>query len=310
MRLPRCPSVICNDLPGGVQARELQGETPSLTRLMRGETEGHDDLIDPDLFAGIARQPLVEYVWPEYQGPAPLFPMLSTDASLIAALYAVPLSEVRPYLPATARLRPARITPWHTGFMVFALDCRRSGLGRYHELGVAVPMLLDAPLRPPLWPLLRERLRPQPPSPLGWFSLELPVDRERSREAGTRLYGLPRLQAQAELALSAHSGLAGFRGDGQRMASLEVSAPQTFTARRMDLSFTTLSLLDDRIVRTCHATLAEGYRGPRGTAKLEFGEHPRFARFRSLTLTAKPLEIRVCPRLNGIVGGPQDMGRA
>ena len=44
----------------------------------------------------------------------------------------------------------------------------------------------------------------------------------------------------------------------------------------------TKAIIDGRVIRTRHAMISDGYRGARGTAKVEFGEHPRFARLRAL----------------------------
>jgi hypothetical protein len=308
-RIPAAPGTACNDLPGGVRARRLDGVAASLENLLAGETEGRDSLIEPRLFEGLSGQPVIEYDWPGNRAAAPRFPMPYTDASMVAASFAVPLADLRPLLPATHRLSPARITPWHGLLTVFAFHHHRSGLGRYQELGIATPMLLDQP-RLPFWPLAFDARRAGSQTALGLYPLEMPCDRSRAAEAGLRLYGLPRLLAHAEFALGSQTGLASLEIDGQRLAALEVSAPRSFLHRRLDLSFTMFSLLEGRLIRNRHAMITDGYRGARGMAKVEFGEHPRFAPLRSLRLMHRPLETRVCSQLNLLVGGPEDLGPA
>ena len=308
-RVPAVPAAAFNDLPGKVRARRLDGLEATLENLLAHETEGRDSLIEPRLFEHLGQAP-VEYDWPGRQAPAPRFPMPYTDASMVAASFAVPLADLRPLLPPSNRLSVARITPWHGLLTVFAFHHHRSGLGRYQELGIATPMLLDQPRAVPFWPLAFDARRSGSQSALGLFLLEMPCDRPRPAEIGTALYGLPRLLAHAEFALGSQTGLASMEIDGQRLAALEVSAPRSFLHRRLDLSFTTFSLLDGRVIRTRNAMITDGYRGARGTAKVEFGEHPRFARLRALRLMHRPLETRICSQLNMLVGGPEDLGPA
>ncbi|HSW14807.1 MAG TPA: hypothetical protein VLI06_18325 [Solimonas sp.] len=308
--LPACPPAIANKLPGKVRAHRREAVAPSLQTQLADEAEGRDNAVDPAFFDALAQQPLIEYDWPGWYGPPNRFPMVYSDVGMVAASFSVPLQQLRPLLPATSRLTPARVTPWHGLLMVMAYHVHRSGLGRYQQLAIATPMFLDTPRRLPAWPLLRESLRSGSDPALGLHILELPVDRQRPCEAAQRMYGHPSMVAHAEFALGSQTGLASMEAEGQRLAALEVSAPRTYLPLRMDLSFQTFSILGGHLVRTRHAALAEGYRGGRGNAKVAFGDHPRFARFRALQLMPRPLETRVCTRLNWIVGGPEDLGTA
>jgi hypothetical protein len=310
LKLPPCPTVAARPLPGLPPPRLLAGEIPTLATQLVGQLEGRDNPIDPRFFESMGAQPLVEYAGVQPDDPPRRFPLPYTDVSMVSAAFAVPLSDLAPLLPATRRLRPARVTPWHAVLFVYACHHHRSGLGRYQELGIAVPMLLEKTRLLPGWSLLRELLSPGSSTALGFFPLEMPVDRQRPAATGIRLAGLPQMVAHAEFALGSQGGLANMELGGMRLAALEVSAPRSYPLRQMDLSFNTYSLLDGHLVRTRTAVLAEGYRGSRGIAKVEFGEHPRFARFRSLRLLSRPLETRVCPRQNWIVGSPEDLGPA
>lgn len=308
--LPPCPPVRTEDLPGMAQVRVIDGVTPSVTTLLAQEGEGRDNLIDPRFLDCLRTQPLVEFDWPQRAGPPHRFPRLHTDVSMVAAAFAVPLPELRPLLPQTARLKPARLTPWHGVLYVYACHHHRSGLGRYQELGVAVPMLLDRARAVPGWSLLRELLAVRQHPALGLYTLELAMDRQRPCEAGIRLHGLPGLVGHAEFALGSQTGLAGLELGGQRLAGLEVNAPRSYPQRVMDLSHHLFGIVDGRILRTRVSVLAEGYRGARGSAKVEFGGHPHFSRFAALKLLPRPLETRVCSRQNWIVGSPEDCGAA
>lgn len=218
---------IINPLPGGVSARVLAGEAPAVTRLMRGETQGRDNLLDPALFRKLDGHPLVEYGWPGWQHQANLFPMVYTDVGHLAAAYTIPVEQARALLPKTQRLTPIRLTPSKAVILFFAFDYRRGGLGAYHELGVAVPVLLDAPGAWPLIPALRDWFKPNSDPRLGMYAVELPVNAERACVAGIKLYGLPKRVGQSQVTVGAGGGQAHMDHQGKRMLDLRVSLRST-----------------------------------------------------------------------------------
>ncbi|AXQ29234.1 hypothetical protein D0B54_11280 [Solimonas sp. K1W22B-7] len=310
LRLPGLPPVVPVELPGKLRARLREGVAPTPETLLADEAEGRDNLIEPKLFEALAAQPLVQVEWSGWYGPPNRFPLIHTDVSMVSAAFAVPLATLRPLLPPTTRLTPARITPWHGVLLVSANHVHRGGLGRYQELSIATPMFLDTPRRLPAWSLLREALRGGQDPALGLFTLESAVDRVRARDVGVQLYGLPRQLAHAEFALGSQTGLASMEADGHRLAALEVSAPRSYLQWHMDLSFNSFSILQGQVLRSRCAAVGEGYRGARGSAKVEFGDHPAYQRFGKLPLLARPMETRVCARLNWIVGTPELLGPA
>lgn len=310
LRLPALPRVSPVELPGKLRARLKDGIAPSTQSLLADEAEGRDNLIAPKLVEGLAGQPLVEIDWSGWYGPPNRFPMLHTDVSMVSAAFAVPLASLRPLLPQTTRLTPARLTPWHGVLLISAYHVHRGGLGRYQELNIATPMLLDTPRRLPGWSLLREAFHGGRDPAVGLFTLGSTVDRARARDVGVLLYGLPRLLAHAEFALGSQTGLASMEIDGQRTAALEVSAPRSYLQWQMDLSHNSFSILQGQVLRSHSTIIAEGYRGARGNAKVEFGEHPQYLPFRGLPLLARPMETRICARLNAILGTPELLGPA
>jgi hypothetical protein len=310
LRLPALPPVLPVELPGKLRTRTREGVSPAPQTLLADEAEGRDNLIAPRLFDELASQPLVEIDWSGWYGPPNRFPMVHTDVSMVSAAFAVPLDRLRALLPQTARLAPARLTPWHGVLLVSAYHFHRGGLGRYQELNIATPMLLDMPRRLPAWSLLREALRGGQDPALGLFTLASAVDRARPRDVGVQLYGLPRLLAHAEFALGSQTGLASMEIDGQRLAALEVSAPRSYLQWQMNLSHNSFSILQGQVLRSRCTVVAEGYRGARGSAKVEFGEHPQYRSFRELPLLARPMETRICARLNAILGTPEPLGPA
>lgn len=255
-----------------------------------------DDLVDPRLLERARRQMSVDH------GPV-RFPLAATNAGLLGATFSVPVEQAWSLLPATERLVPVRVTPRRAAILFFAWDVRRSDLGPYRELGVALPVALDAskatsPLPPQLW---RD-------SSLGLYNVELPVDRERCATIGAALLGLPHVVGDATTEIDARGGQAEFSFGNRPMAELAVRLTRYPRERRHDLSFQTYSLLEGRILRTRVSATGEGYRGRRGTAEITFGDHRRAQRLARLDLSRRPLELRVVPRVNWVSWGPEDLG--
>jgi len=292
--------------PPGVHAREL-AESATLAAVMYGVPPEHDDVVDPALLRStLAGQPLTELSAVDADGEGEhtvRFPLVATDASFLGAMFSIPLEQAWALLPATERLVPVRATPRRAAASFFAWDVRRGGLGRYRQIGVAIPVVLDA-AKPP---------SPAPPGnwrdpAIGLYAVELPVDDERVARMGAALSGLPHVVGQADVAVDLRGGHAGFSLDGEPMARLEVRLGRWARHRRLDLSFQAYSLLGGRIVRQRYVAVGDGYRGRRGDAELSFGEHRRAQRLARLELSRRPLEVRALPRVNWISSPPEDLG--
>lgn len=254
------------------------------------------DVVDPLLLQRARQRESVDH------GPV-RFPVTATNASLLAAMFSVPLEQAWALLPATERLVPVRVTPRRAAIVFFAWEVRCSDLGPYREVGVALPVALDAPkattpLPPQLW---------RDPA-LGLYNVELPVDRLRCATIGSAVFGLPHVVGETALELGERGGSATFELDGRPMADLRIRLTRYPRERRHDLSFTTYSLLEGRILRTRVEAVGDGYRGRRGEARLSFGEHRRAQRLARLELSRRPLELRVLPRVNWVNWGPEDLG--
>jgi len=298
------------DTRGGLAAlerREVPGVQPSLEWSLEYE-EGDDDVIVSGFFDAMATRPALEYTWPGWERPVSRFPMAYSDVSLISATFTIPREQARALVPQSRRLKLVRLTPRRVPITVFAFDYRKGGLGRYHEVGVALPLVLDRPA-PPLLPALAETLRPASWPGFGMHAVELPVDEERACEAGIRLYGLPKVVGKASFEIGPRSGRASLSYEGRKMADLEVALGGRVGApKRLRLPFTTLTVLDGRVIETRYETVAEGYLHRTGDARFTPGDHPRFARFRQLEFSERPIEVRVIQRLNWIIWGPLDRG--
>jgi hypothetical protein len=290
-------------LPPGLDGRGV-GASAALDGLLAGAA-GVDEIVDPALFAQLDGRPVLEIGGLGDGQDAVRFPLPVTHAATLGAMFSIPLEQAWALLPATERLVPVRVTPRRAAISFYALRIERGALGPYCELGVVLPVLLDAervpaPLPPALW---------RDPA-LGWYCAEMPVDSERSAAVGAILAGLPRVVGEAQIDVHEKGAAARLRFDGRPMAHLEVQVSRWPRVRRHDLSHQVYSLREGRIVRTRCSMIGEGYRGRRGTAQTGFGEHRRAQRLARLELSRRPLEVAVLARVNRIVWAPEDAGPA
>lgn len=292
--------------PPGVCARQLC-ERATLGSVMCGVPPDHDDVVDPVfLRETLGAQPLTELTVADAAGEGEhvvRFPMVATDASIMGAVFSLPLEQAEALLPATERLVPVRATPHRAAVSFFAWSVRRGSMGRYHEVGVAIPVTLDPAKQP----------APGPPTnwrdpAIGLYAVELPVDVPLVARVGASLSGLPHAVGAADVAVDLRGGSASFRLDGEPMARLDVRLSRWARHRRLDLSFQAYSLLGGRVVRQRYVAVGDGYRGRRGEAELHFGEHRRAQRLARLELSRRPLEVRALPRVNWISSPPEDLG--
>jgi len=288
----------------------LSDAEPAVEWLLEGEP-GHDEIIDPSFFDKLRGHRVVEYDMGDWPHLPVRFPMVYTNVSLISATFTIPAAEAAALAPRSRRLKLVRSSPRRTPITFFAFDYGRSGLGRYREMGVALPLVLDGRLTPPMLPALMEAIRPGSHPKLGMYAVELPVDQAQACDGGIKLYGLPKVVGEAEFSLAESSGSASLTCEGRKVAELRVELDGPLGPPKVrPLPITTISLLDGRIIRTAYESIADGHITRRGSAEFVPGEHPRFQKFHGLSLSSKPLELRLIRRLNWIIWGPEDMGPA
>jgi hypothetical protein len=299
-------SEISTSPPPGVRAQALD-DCATLAGVMCGVPPDHDDVVDPALLRQtLAAQPLTELRAPDPDGVGEQrvrFPLVATDASILGAMFSIPLEQAWALLPATERLVPVRATPKRAVASFFAWDVRRGGLGRYQEIGIAIPVVLDAAKVPSAAPPGNWR-----DPALGMYAVELPVSSARVAEVGRALSGLPHAVGETDVSVTQLGGTAGFALEGEEMARLDVRLNRWARHGRIDLSFQAYSLLGGRIIRQRYVSVGCGYRGRRGEAELRFGEHRRAQRLARLELSRRPLEVRALSRVNWISSPPEDLG--
>lgn len=124
-----------------------------------------------DFYQEIEHTPVA---WRKYQLHIPLF---YQDIRLMSMSILGPIDKVRAMLPST-RLKPYRITPWHSTISITAYQYQESDIGPYNEVSIGVPVTIDKNT-----PLFTGSFR-KTPKTLMVYSHHLPVTTEIAREVG------------------------------------------------------------------------------------------------------------------------------
>lgn len=220
------------------------------------------------------------------------------------ATFTLPASQARSLLPASRRLKPVQLLPGRALINFFGAEFRRSSLGPYLELGVAIPIVVDGP-NPPLLPAILEGRYPG----FGAFIVELPVDQRKPCQTGINVCGYPKVVGEIDFEEREGMRTIHVSYEGEKMAAFSVGLERG-PPRMFRRNVPTISVRDGELVRTEYPSVGMGYRRRiGGSAHLEFGSHPRFARFKGLALSQKPLEVSYLHRFNWFIRELVSLGR-
>lgn len=137
---------------------------------------------EENFFKGITH---VELPWREYKLHVPVF---YPDILFMSASFMAPIEKIEALLPSK-RMKPYRITPWHSTISITAYAYHDCDLGPYNEVSIGIPVVLDTPT-----PLFVGSLRKMPESPMV-YSYTLPVTTEIARVVGVDFAGYPKFIA-------------------------------------------------------------------------------------------------------------------
>lgn len=240
-----------------------------------------------DFYQEIEHTPVT---WRTHELHVPLF---YPDIMLMTVSILAPLKRIRAVLPST-RLKPYRITPWHSTLSITAYRYRKSDIGPYNEVSVDIPVTLDDEN-----PLFTGSLRRIPKVPMTYIH-SLPVTTEIAREVGAEFAGYPKFVADIEFSDEGNWLTCELKAEGQRVLNL--------TGRKLALEKVPRLRINPLTYRRGYILRSEIVISERemGTSKrgedviLELGEHQIADELRTLKL-GKVLSYSYCPQAQGIL---------
>jgi hypothetical protein len=240
-----------------------------------------------DFFQEIEHSPVP---WRQYQLYVPLF---YQEIKFMSVSMLAPLEKIRAVLPSK-RMKPYRITPWHSTLSITAYQYRECDIGPYNEVSISIPITIDKQT-----PLFTGSLRRMPENPMS-YSHHLPVTTEIAREVGAEFAGYPKFVADIEFAEEGDWLTCELKADSQNVL--------TFRGRKLELSKFPRIRINPITFRRGYILRSEFVINERDTGssrsgedvELELGEHPIAEELRELNL-GRVLGYRYCPRAQGIL---------
>ena len=123
--------------------------------------------------------------WRQYELHVPIF---YPDINFMMISMVAPLEKIKTLLPSP-RMKPYRISPWHSLLTITGYQYKECDLGPYNEVSVGVPITLDKET-----PLFTGSLRKLPKS-LVTYVRHLPVTTQIAYEVGAEFAGYPKFVA-------------------------------------------------------------------------------------------------------------------
>jgi hypothetical protein len=223
-------------------------------------------------------------------------PIDSTDTSALMAGFTVDADRARELLPGN-ELHPVRLLRNRGLLVVTVVDYRATDIGRYIEFSVALACTHGRRAAPPLLPGLLQRS-----FGTGQYVLDLPVSTEISVKGGKGIWGMPKHQANLDFVAGERQVSSQYDCDGHLAVRIEVDRPRG-PALPLDVAGTNYCqfrglLMKSSIYFSGRAHLAVG---PRASARLTIGDHPRADPLRSLGIAASPLFAAWIPAARGVL---------
>jgi hypothetical protein len=238
-------------------------------------------------FQGVEHIPVP---WRERQLHVPVF---FQDLAFMSVFLLAPTEKIRSMLPSP-RMRPYRITPWHSILSLTTYEYRETDLGPYNELAIGVPVTVDEEA-----PLFAGSLRKMPSVPLMYVH-QMPVTTEIAREIGIEFAGFPKFVADIHWAEEKDWLSCQVKADDQHVLTLrgrKVARQRVPRFRTNPLTFRREHFLRSAWVMSEREM---GISRKAEDVSLELGEHGIAESLRELNL-GRVLRYQYCPQTQAIL---------
>lgn len=228
--------------------------------------------------------------WRRYQLHVPVF---YQDIGFMSVSLLARTGKVRTVLPSI-RMKPYRITPWHSVITITTYEYRECDLEPYNEVSIGVPVTIDEEA-----PMFTGSLRRMPHAAMV-YSHHLPVTTEIAREVGAELAGYPKFMAEIEFTEMDNWMSCELRADDQRI--LKLSGRKLNLKRYPRYRVNPITYRRGFILRSELVIDERGMGSSRSSrdVKLELGEHPMAEELRELEF-GRVLGYQYCPQARGIL---------
>jgi hypothetical protein len=228
--------------------------------------------------------------WQDYTLHVPVF---YPDFRFISAAFLFPLEKARGLMPSK-RLKPYRVSPWHSTLSITAYQYRDSDLGPYNEVGIGIPVTIDQET-----PLFTGSLHRMPDEAMAYIH-HLPVTTEIARAVGVDFAGYPKFLADIEFRDQGDWLTCDLKAENQAILKLSGRKLPLCPSQRSHIHPLTSRrgyiLRSEFILSGCDQGSSKGG----ADVKLELGEHPIAREMKELNI-GKAMMYSYCPQAQGIL---------
>lgn len=245
-----------------------------------------------DFFQEIEHIPVT---WRQHQLHIPVF---FQDIMYMFVSFLAPIQKIFSALPSK-RMKPYRLTPWHTTIAIFAYQYRKCDIGAYNELAISVPVTIDEQT-----PIFTGTLRKIPKYPMA-YTFHMPLTAEFARSVGVEIAGYNKFLAVIDFIEEDNWLTCKLSANNQSVLSLRGrKLPLKRYPRYVGCPIT---LLRGNILRSelLYSERDMGESRREEDVKLELGEHPIADELRNFKL-GKMLGYGYCPQAQAILTAPME----
>jgi hypothetical protein len=238
------------------------------------------------------------------------FPTLYADVGCAIGIFFCDYEAARALMPHP-RLHPVRM-PRGRSLVIFSCYEYRHvhQVWPYNEIAMSIPVLANARLRPPVLPMLADRLFPR----FGYHVFHMPVTSRENQLRGNKIWGLPKVTQAIDIERRGDHSVTVARDDDGK-PYFELSIPTGGAPAQFDVSGHLYSSLEGRILkaRTCFQGRFAVRKDLRrlvlrdlpGDA-LTIGDGPAAATLRALKIERGAFQTRYTPSMSAAFDLPID----
>lgn len=215
-------------------------------------------------------------------------PVFYQDVMSLSVSFLAPMERVKAILPST-RMKPYRVSPWHSIVSITAYKYRDSDIGPYNEISIAVPITLDRET-----PLFTGTIRRTPQVPK-LYVRHLPVTTEIAREVGVEFAGYPKFLAEIDFVEEGDWVSCALKAENKHVLTLKgrkLELQQFSRFRAHPITYRRGFLLRSEIVVNERDM---GISKNAGDTEIHLGEHPIAEELKDMKL-GRVLAYQYCPQ--------------
>jgi Acetoacetate decarboxylase (ADC) len=222
-------------------------------------------------------------------------PVNSDRTSALMAAFGIDATKARSLLPGN-ELHPVRL--WNRGvLLVTVINYQLTDIGAYIEFSIGIAVTHARRPAPRLLPfVLRGHYR------FGQYVLDLPVSTEISVKGGKGIWGMPKHQANLDFVVADGTVSSQYDDDGTLAMRIEIDRPKH---AKLPVSVAAANYCQFRGLLMKSYVYMRGKAGfalgPKASARLILGDHPRLAPLAELGIDERPIFTAFFPSATGVL---------